>query len=181
MFLSDSFIFYVETERFYNDISNDIIEWCDTSDYNKDDDRLPTGINEKIIGKFKDELKGKLMTEFITFASKVYAYLDGNDKEHKKVKGINKCIRYKVLRFNQYMDALLLNKRIRATQLRFKSVHHTITTEEVNKIALSRKDDKRIQKIDGITTCPIGIDNDLINELEKGIKKETNTTSLLIK
>ena len=84
MFLSDSFIFYVETDDIYNDISNDIIEWFDTSDFNKDDDRLPIGINENIIDKFKDELKGKLMTEFIALASKVYAYLDGNDKEDKK-------------------------------------------------------------------------------------------------
>ena len=73
------------------DISNDVIEWFDTSDYNEDDETIPTGINKKIIGKFKDELKGKLMTEFITLASKVYAYLDDNNKEHKTVKGINKC------------------------------------------------------------------------------------------
>ena len=113
---TDSCIFYVETDDFYNDISNDIIEWFDTSDYNKDDDRLPTGINENIIGKFKDELKGKLMTEFVALGSKAYAKLDDNDKKPKKVKEINKCIRDKVLMFNQYMDVLLLNKRIRATQ-----------------------------------------------------------------
>ena len=87
---TDSFIFYVETNYFYKDISNDVVEWFDTSDYNENDDRITTGINKKIIGKFKDELKGKVMTEFITLASKVYAYLDDNNKEHKKVKGINK-------------------------------------------------------------------------------------------
>ena len=42
-----SFIFYVETDDFYKDISNDVTEWCDTSDYKKDDDRLSTGINKK--------------------------------------------------------------------------------------------------------------------------------------
>ena len=70
------------------------------------------------------------------------------------------------------MDALLLNKTIRATEQRFKDYHHTITTEEVNKIALSRKDDKRIQSFDGITTYPIGINNDLFNELETEIKNK---------
>ena len=117
-------------------------------------------------------MKGKLMTEFVTLASKVYAYLDDNDNEHRKVKGINKCVRDKILKFNQYMDGLLLNKTIRAIQQRFKSDHHTITTEEVNKIALSRKDDKRIQSFDGIITYPIGIDNDLFNELETEIKNK---------
>ena len=82
---TESFIFYVQTNDFYKDISNDVIEWFDTSDYNKDDDRLPTGVNKKVIGKFKDELKGKVMNEFITLASKVYTYLDDNDEEHKKV------------------------------------------------------------------------------------------------
>ena len=161
---TDSFIFYVETDDFYKDISNDVIERFDTSDYNKDDDRLPTGTNKKVIGKFKDEMKGKVMTEFITLASKVYAYLDDNDKEHKKVKGMNKCVRNKVLKFNHYMDALLLNKTIRATQQRFKSDHHVITTEEVNKIALSRKDDKSIQSFDGINTYPIGTDKELLKD-----------------
>ena len=168
---TDSFIFIVETVDFFKDISNDVIEWFDTSDDNKDD-RLPTRINKKMIGKFKDEMKGKLMTKFVTLASKVYAYLDDNDNKHRKVKGINKCVRDKVLRFNQCMDAFLLNKTIRAIQQRFKSDHHTITTEEVNKIALSRKDDKRIQSFDGITTYPIGIDNDLFNELETEIKNK---------
>ena len=70
------------------------------------------------------------------------------------------------------MDALLLIKTIRATQKRFKSDHHTITTEEINKIALSRKDDERIQSFDGIHTYPIGIDNDLLNELEKEIRNK---------
>ena len=77
---TDSFIFYVEADDFYKDITNDVIEWFDTSDYNEDDDRLPTGINKKIIGKLKDQLKGKLMTEFVTLASKLYPYLDDNDK-----------------------------------------------------------------------------------------------------
>ena len=50
------------------------------------------------------------------------------------------------------MEELLLNKTIRATQQRFKSDYHAIYTEEVNKIVLSRKDDKRLQSLDGITT-----------------------------
>ena len=118
---TDSFIVLVKTDDFYKNISDDVIEWFDISDFNNDDDRLPTGINKKDIGKFEDELKGQIMIEFFALASKVYAYLDDNDKEHKRVKGINKYVRDKALRFNQYMDALLLNKTIRTTQQIFKS------------------------------------------------------------
>ena len=75
-----------------------------------------------------------------------------------------------MLKFNRYIDALLLNKTIRTTQQRFKSDHHTITTEDINKIALSRRDDKRIQSFNGINTYPIGINKDILNELETEIR-----------
>ena len=74
---TDSCIFYVETDDFYKDITNDVIEWFDTSDYNENDDRIPRGINRKTIDKFKDELKGKVMTEFITLMTKEYNRLMG--------------------------------------------------------------------------------------------------------
>ena len=155
---TDSFIFYVETEDFYNDILPDLVSWFDTSKTNNKLDRpIRKGINEGILGMSKDELKGEVMTEFIALASKVYAYICDNDKVDKRVKGIKKCVRDRVLMFQHYMDALLLNKKIRAIQQIFKSDHHTITTKEVNKIALKNKDDKRLQTFDGITTYPNGI------------------------
>ena len=76
---------------------------------------IPVGINDGILAMFKDELKGKVTTEFITLASKVYAYKCDSDKVDKRVKGINKCVRDRVLRFEHYIEALLLNKTIRAT------------------------------------------------------------------
>ena len=42
------------------------------------------------------------------------------------------------------------------SQLRFKSDHHIVYTEEVNKIALSSNDDKRVQTFDRVTTYPLG-------------------------
>ena len=114
----------------------------------------------------KGESNGLAMTEFVALASKVYAYVCDNDKVDKRVKGIKRCVRDKVLKFQQYMDALLLNKTITATQQRFKNDHHRITTEKINEITLSRKDDKRIQGFDIIHPYLIEIDNDLLNELE---------------
>ena len=73
---------------------------------------------------------------------------------------------------DNYKDSLLSNKTITTTKQRFKNDYHIITTEEINKIAWSRKDDKRIQSFDGIHTYPYGIDKDLLNELESKIKNE---------
>ena len=121
---------------------------------------------------FKDELNQRVMSKFVALTSKLYVFLDIDNAEEKKTKGVKKCVIKKVLKFNHYMDALLLNKTIRSTQQRFKSDYHTITTEEINKTSLSRKDDKRIQSFDGIHTYPIRTDNDLFNQLELEIRNK---------
>ena len=121
---------------------------------------------------FKDELNQRVMSKFVALTSKLYVFLDTDNAEEKKTKGVKKCVIKKVLKFNHYMDALLLNKTIRSTQQRFKSDYHTITTEEINKTSLSRKDDKRIQSFDGIHTYPIRTDNDLFNQLELEIRNK---------
>ena len=58
--------------------------------------------------------------------------------------------------FENYKDLLLNNKTIMRSQLRFKSNHHNVYTEEVNKIALNSTDNKRLQTFDRITTYPYG-------------------------
>ena len=55
--------------------------------------------------------------------------------------------------FENYKDSLFNNKTILKSQLRFKSDHHNVYTEEVNKIALNSNDDKRLQTFDKVTTC----------------------------
>ena len=62
---SDSFVINIFTEDFFEDINNDVERWFDTSHYDKNDKRsLQTGVNKKVIGMFKDELRGKIMKEF---------------------------------------------------------------------------------------------------------------------
>ena len=138
------------------------------SNYDEKDKRtLPIGKNKKVIGPFKDELNGKIKTEFIALRAKTYAYLidnyndndyyDKNKIINKKVKETKKYIIKKELMFENYKDSLFNNKVIRKSQKRFKSDHHDVYTEEVNKIALNNNnDDKRLQTFDGITTYPHG-------------------------
>ena len=58
--------------------------------------------------------------------------------------------------FENYNDCLFNNKTILKSQQRFKSDHHKVYTEEINKIALSSNDDKRLQISDRIKTYPYG-------------------------
>ena len=58
--------------------------------------------------------------------------------------------------FENYKDCLFNNKTVYRSQERFKSYYHDVYTEEVNKIAWSRNDDKRLQAFDRITIYPYG-------------------------
>ena len=173
---TDSFILQILTDDFFKDTSNDVDEWFDTSNFNKNDNRpLLIGKNKKVIGKFKDELGGKILTEFVALRAKTYAYVQLNEdklEEHKKAKGTKKCVIKKDLNFDLYKKALFNNETIRCTQQRFKSDYHNIYTQIVHKTALNNKDDKRIQSFDGIHTYPCGIDQHLLNELETKIKNK---------
>ena len=79
-----------------------------------------------------------------------------DDSEKKKTKGIKKCVIKRRLKFKNYNDSLFNNKTILKSQLRFRSDHHDVYTEEVNKIPLSSNDDKTLQTFDSITTYPHG-------------------------
>ena len=82
---TDSFIMHIKTEDFYKDIANDVEKRFDTLIY-EDNRPLPTGKNKKVIGLMKDELGGKVMTEFVALRPKTYSYLtDGCEEEQRSV------------------------------------------------------------------------------------------------
>ena len=109
-----------------------------------------------MIGLKKDELGGKVMAEFAALRPKTYSYLMNDSNNDKKAKGTKKCVIKRRLKFNDYKDCLLNNEIILKSQQRFKSEAHNVYTEEINKIALSSNDDKRLQTFDRITSCPYG-------------------------
>ena len=74
---------------------------------------------------------------------------DNNEK--KKAKGIKECVIKCRLMFENYKDSLFNNKTILKSQLRFKSDHHNLYTEEINKISLNSNNDKRLQTFDIVT------------------------------
>ena len=86
---------------------------------------------------FKDELRGKIMVKFCGHRAKIYAYLIDDDSKKKKAKGTKKCVIKRRLEFKDYKDSVFENKTILRSQLRFKSDHHNVSTEEVNKTAIS--------------------------------------------
>ena len=154
---TDSFIIHVTTEDFYKDIANDVKQRFDTYNYDKNDKRsLPIGKSKIVIGLSKDELGGMIMIEFVGFRGKTYAYLTDDASEHKKANGTKTCLIKRQLTFKKYKDCQSSNEIILKSQQRFKSDYHNVYTEQINEIALSSNDDKRLQTFDKIATYPYG-------------------------
>ena len=152
---TDSFVMNIKTKDFYKDISSDVDKRFDTSNYEVNRP-LPTGKNKKVIGLMKDELGGKIITEFVTLKPKTYSYLTDDGKEDKKAKGTKKCVIKRMIKFDDYKNCLLKDKVLLKSQQRFISKKHDVYTEDINKIALSNDDDKRIVSSDKITSYPYG-------------------------
>ena len=130
---------------------------------------------------FKDELGGKIMTEFCALRAKAYSFLidDFSDDDYeknkitnKKAKRTKKSVKKRELMFENYKDSLFNDKIILRSQQRFRSDHHRVYTEEVNKIALISNDDKRIQTFDKVTTFPYGTNVFKVCESEMLLKNK---------
>ena len=152
---TDSFIINIKTNDFYEDIASGVENKFDTSNYEVKRP-LPMGKNKKVFGLMKDELGGKIITEFATLRLKTYSFLADDGKEDKKAKGTKKCVLKKMLKFNDYKKCLLNDEVIFKSQQRFISKKHDVYIENKNKIALSSNDDKRIVSTDKITSYPYG-------------------------
>ena len=140
---TDSLIIYIITEDVFADISDDVERWFDTSNYDENDKRpLPIGKNKKVIRFFKNELGGKIIKRFCALRAKTYSYLMDDYSEVKKSKGTKRCVIKRGLMFKNYKDCLFNGGVILKSQQRFKSDHHKVYTEEVNKIVLSSDDNR---------------------------------------
>ena len=116
-----------------------------SSNYDKNDKRpLPIGKNKKVPGLFKDELGGKIITQFLALRAKAYSHLDDDGNEHKKSKGTKTCVKKQKIMFHNFKNCLFNNETVYRSRERFKTYNYHVYTEEVNNIALSNNDHKII-------------------------------------
>ena len=154
---TDSFMYEIETEDFYKDISGDVKDRFDTSDYPENHPSgIPTGINKKVLGMMKDEAGGKIIKEFVGLRSKLYSFIMDDGEETKKCKGVKKQVVESSISHENYKTCLLTGKEQLRKQTILRSYNHEVYTEEVNKIALSAMDDKRYILSDGVHTLAWG-------------------------
>ena len=166
---------YLKTEDGYIDMEK-IVHHFDTSEYPKDS-KLYSKDYEKVIGKWKDEVNGNLITDIIFLKSKVYTYKT-EQTEVKKLKGCSKATRNKNLCFNEYDEVLNSTEEIFKKQYQIHSKKHEIFFEEINKKILSSFDDKRylVNSVKTIPHCDEETKKDLIKLLLKNKDGKQSTT-----
>ena len=193
---TDSFIAYIKADDLYKDIAEDVETRYGTSNFELNRP-LSKEKNKKVIGLLKDELGGKVMTKFVGLRAKTYSYLTDDGSENKKANSTEKRFIKRKLKFENckncfeaiqldnkincleknkinidslkrnHKQFIINNKSILKTQQRFKSERHNVFTNEINKIALSSDDDKRMQSIDLIETYACGMNKDLVCKKEE--------------
>ena len=152
---TDSLCYEIQTEDIYEDMLKHK-DMFDFSDYPKNH-KCYDETNKKVIGKFKDEAKGKIITEFIGLRPKLYSYTIEGDKdelkklklkqENKKGKGIKETVIKNKLTHENYRKALFGEEKSELIQnVSFniiKSKNHVMNSVKVDKIGLSCMDPKR--------------------------------------
>ena len=153
---TDSLAYEIDTEDFYKDINPDVDRLFDTSNYPEaHESGIKVGANKKVPGMFKDEAEGKQILEFVGLRAKLYSYRM-KEFEEKKCKGVKKAVVRKSINFEDYKKCLLDGQEIHRTMNIIRSHQHEVYSERINKVALSREDDKRIILKDGIHTLAHG-------------------------
>ena len=155
---TDSLCYEIETEDFYKDIAGDVERLFDTSEIPKGHPSgIPTGLNKKVIGMFKDECSGKVMVEFVGLRAKLYSYkMYKSNKEVKRCKGVKQSVVKNEIAHEDYKTCLFSGKEQTRMMNVIRSHKHEVHTEEVNKVALSADDDKRVILDDQVHTLAHG-------------------------
>ena len=145
---TDSVIVHVQTDDLYKDMLESAAIY-DTSNYPADHPLFSTA-NKKVIGKFKDELGGKVMTEFVGIRPKMYSYT--GEESGKRAKGVKKSVLKKTITHDDYRTCLFEKEVFHRDMPGLRSYNHVIKGETVHKVALAPLDTKRYILEDGITT-----------------------------
>jgi hypothetical protein len=149
---TDSLMYELSTENVYDDMLQDRALY-DTSNY-KDDNKLFSKTNARVVGLMKDETGGKPIREYVGLKPKLYSFI--TDKCKITAKGVKKSY-IKLHVTHDLFRNTLQNKTItRAKFMTITSKRHSLHTMEIDKVCLSAYDDKRYLLDDGVRTLAYG-------------------------
>ena len=145
MYDTDSLVYEIKTKDVYEDFYDGTNSF-DFSDYSLKS-KFFDPVNKKVIGKMKDEFKGKIISELVGLKSKMYSLISVDAEGATKAKRVNKKIKH-----NKFVDVLFNKKVISHNMKRIQSKLHRIGTYDICKISFSCFDDKRYILDDNINS-----------------------------
>ena len=138
---TDSFIIQTQTEDVYDDFK-ELKGHMDFTGYDKDH-KCYDDTNNKVLGKFKDELDGQIMTEFIGLKPKMYCCITEDESIIKKAKGIQKLKVKKELNPELFKKTLYENYKDYVQYNKIGSLNQSVFSITQNKLGLSSFENKR--------------------------------------
>ena len=124
---TDSLILQIFTEDLYTDMESHQ-DLYDTSNF-ETDHRLYDLTNKKVIGKFKDELGGRIMTEFVGLRPKMYSYT--GEVSGKRAKGVSHTVLAKTITHEDYkVRCILMSRTVAACVCVRACVHACVYVSE---------------------------------------------------
>lgn len=124
---TDSLLYEIETEDFYNDIKKDVNDKFVTSDFSIDNQYSLPLKNKKVLGMMKMECCNQTISEFIGLRAKIYCLMMEDDEDViKKIKGIKKNVISDTIKFTDFKKCLNETECIMVTQKNFRSIKHNI-------------------------------------------------------
>lgn len=149
---TDSLFYHITTPDVYADMG-EMREHFDLSEYHKSNP-LYDATNKKVLGKFKDEAAGEIITEFVGLRAKLYAYRKHDGKEDKRCKGVSKSV-VKDMKLVEYLRCLESGESKTATMTTINSRSHALETRCITKTALAAFDNKR-KLLNAVNSVPFG-------------------------
>ena len=117
---------------------------------------LYSEINNKVIGRFKDETAGVLIKEYVGLRPTMYSILLSNEESSKRAKGVKKHVLKKKNIHENYREVLDHGSTLHHPMNMIRNLGHRIYPTLVNKISLSAVDTKRYILPDRIHTLAYG-------------------------
>ena len=149
---TDSLVLNIQTDDVYEDMVKNG-DWFDFSEFDPKYNRFPNMSKEEtmkncaVVGKFKDESGGKVISEFVSVKAKMYSYTsyDGSKfTSTSKGKGVPRAARARISH-QQYIDCVTSSDiQSRLQKIGFHRINckaHQIETIEQSKISLCCTDD----------------------------------------
>ena len=150
---TDSLTYEIRTEDVYKDFWGDKQQF-DFSDYPREGEmsKFHSDENKKVVGKFKDEACGEIITEFVGLRPKMYSYTMDSGEGDKKAKGVKKDVIKRDITHSDYLR-VLEEEGVQYNDMNcIRSNRHKLGSYTIHKVSLSCYDNKRHILSDGMNT-----------------------------